>query len=127
MEYKSTGKMIKMKIKDFFQNRTRGWLPKEPVLKGHLPTASVKDEAKAALEQQLSKKLIKAISITNPIIGSVTFALSHPTGISWNLDTVILTFANLVLVLLVTNILVYLFIKHQTERGISKEWMPRKA
>ena len=99
------------------KNRIHGWLPKEPLLKGHSATAPVRPEVKAVLEQELSKKLIKAISITNPIIGGVYFASSLSSHIRWSLETAVLTSAGLALVLLVTNVLIYLYLKHQTVAG----------
>ena len=104
-------------MKKSLENRVRGWLPKEPLLKGHSATAPVNPEVKAVLEQKLSKKLIKAISITNPIIGAVFLASRPSTFSRWNLETAVLTFAELALVLLVTNVLIYLYLKHQTVAG----------
>jgi hypothetical protein len=105
-----------MSIKKSLESRLRGWLPKEPLLKGHSATAPLKPEVKAALDQELSKKLIKAISITNPIIASVIIASNRSTLIKWNLETVVLT-VELMLVLLVANILIYLYLKHQRTVG----------
>ena len=108
-----------MNVKKSLENRIRGWLPKEPLLKGHSATAPVNPETKAVLEQKLSKKLIKAISITNPIIGAVFFASKASTHTKWwwNWETAILTLAELALALLVTNVLIYLYLKHQTVAG----------
>lgn len=90
----------------------RGWLPKEPPLKGHSVAAPVKPEVKAELDEKLTKKLIKAISITNPIIGTIIFTSnSH----SWG--NIVLTLVELIFVLLVVNVSIYLYLRHWTVGG----------
>jgi hypothetical protein len=49
-----------------FDSWFHGWLPKEPLLKNHSTTSQIKPKIKTELEPKLTKKLITAISITNP-------------------------------------------------------------
>ena len=89
----------------------RGWLPKEPPPKSHSATSQVTPELKIELKQKLFKNLIKAIAITDPIIGGVFFAL-NPLSIKWNFTTVWIS-TELVLILLAANVLIYLYLKHR--------------
>jgi hypothetical protein len=104
-----------MNEKQKVQSRIRGWLPKGPLLKEHTATAP---EKPTLTEEETTKKLIKAIAVTNPII-SLVIVESNFSHTSLTLATVMWTFAELTLILLPINILLYLFLRNRTRgRGV---------
>ncbi len=96
------------------ESRIRGWFPREPLLKGH-PAGPAKPEAKAEVEQKLLKKLIKTIPITDGIISPVFLTLSNFGRLNW--DMAVLTIAELAVLLLITNALIFLYLKHKSGGG----------
>ena len=96
----------------------QGWLPKEPLLKGHAVAAPVKPEVKARLDEKITKKLIKTISITNPIISTIFITSNFATyGSWWNLENMVLTCVELIFVLLAANVSIFLYLRYRTLGG----------